>query len=59
MILGCCPQQRHSTNINVLYGIFNSHIWLGNGVDEGIEIANHNANVFEVLLCKVSLVGFS
>jgi hypothetical protein len=57
VVLGRCSDQRDPANINLLDGFRDRHIDLGNGVLEGVEVADNVVNLIDVLLGEVLLVG--
>lgn len=58
VVLGSSADERHAANINLLDGLGDADVDLGNSILEGVQVADDVVNLIDVLVCKVLLVGF-
>lgn len=57
VVLGCSPQQSDASDVDVLYSIRDGDVGLGDGFDEGVQVADDHTDHVELLAFHVSLVG--
>jgi hypothetical protein len=57
VVLGSCSDESDSSDINLLDGLRDRNVDLGNGVLEGVQVADNVVDLVDVLLGEVLLVG--
>ena len=58
VVLGRSAEQSDTTDIDLLDGLVNGDVDLGDGLLEGVQVANDEVNLGDLLLGEVLLVGF-
>lgn len=57
VVLGCGAEQSHTTDINLLNGLVDGDVDLGDGLLEGVQVADDEVDLGDLLLGEVLLVG--
>jgi hypothetical protein len=57
VVLGSCSDESDSSDIDLLYGLRDRNVDLGNGVLKGVQVADNVVDLVDVLLGEVLLVG--
>ena len=57
VVLGSSTDQSDTTNVNLFDGLGDADVGLGNGVLEGIEVADNVVNLVDVLVGQILLIG--
>lgn len=57
VVLGCSTDKGNTTNIDLLDGLGDADVDLGDGVLEGVQVADNVVDLVDVLLGKILLVG--
>jgi hypothetical protein len=57
VVLGSCSDESDSSDINLLDGLRDRNVDLGNGILEGVQVADNVVDLVDVLLGEVLLVG--